>query len=64
MAAGSNFAGLAFPFMADKLKGKNKIRFIGVEPESCPSMTKGKFRYDFGDTGQMTPPFKNGNFGV
>ena len=55
---GSNFAGLAFPFMADKLKGKNKIRFIGVEPESCPSMTKGKFRYDFGDTGQMTPLLK------
>lgn len=55
---GSNFAGLAFPFMADKLKGKNKIRFIGVEPESCPSMTKGEYRYDFGDTGQMTPLLK------
>jgi tryptophan synthase beta chain len=56
---GSNFAGITFPFLADKLSGKNnKIRFIGVEPESCPSMTKGEYRYDFGDTAQKTPLLK------
>jgi len=52
---GSNFSGLAFPFAHDKLtKGKN-IDFIGVEPTACPTMTKGIYAYDFGDTGQMTP---------
>jgi len=51
---GSNFAGLAVPFVADRLEGK-KVRFLGVEPASCPSMTKGRLAYDFGDTGQTTP---------
>ena len=51
---GSNFAGLAVPFVADALEGK-KVRFVGVEPASCPTMTKGRFAYDFGDTGQTTP---------
>ena len=56
---GSNFAGFAFPFMADKLAGKTKeVRFIGVEPASCPTMTKGEYRYDFGDTAGMTPLLK------
>lgn len=56
---GSNFAGIAFPFLADKISGKNKkTRFIGVEPESCPSMTKGEYRYDFGDTSRKTPLLK------
>ncbi|MBM3283715.1 TrpB-like pyridoxal phosphate-dependent enzyme [Candidatus Gottesmanbacteria bacterium] len=56
---GSNFAGFIFPFLADKLAGKAKeILFIGVEPKSCPSMTKGEYRYDFGDTAQMTPLLK------
>lgn len=56
---GSNFAGFAFPFFADKLSGKkNKTRFIGVEPESCPSLTKGEYRYDFGDAAGMTPLLK------
>jgi len=56
---GSNFAGISFPFLADKLSGKNKkTRFIGVEPEACPSMTKGEYRYDFGDTSQKTPLLK------
>ena len=54
---GSNFAGLAFPYLADKIAGK-EMRVVAVEPESCPSLTKGEFRYDFGDTGQMTPLFK------
>lgn len=55
---GSNFAGIAFPFMADTLRNGNKTRFIGVEPASCPSLTKGKYQYDFGDTAQMTPLLK------
>lgn len=55
---GSNFAGLAFPFLVDKLKRKKKTRYIGVEPASCPSLTKGQYRYDFGDTACMTPLLK------
>jgi tryptophan synthase beta chain len=51
---GSNFAGLALPFIRDKIAGK-KIDVIAVEPASCPTMTKGPFVYDFGDTVQMTP---------
>jgi len=55
---GSNYAGFTFPFMKDKLEGKKNYRFIGVEPAACPSLTKGKFRYDFGDTIGMTPLIK------
>ena len=51
---GSNFAGLAFPFVRDKINGKD-IDVIAVEPTSCPTMTRGPFAYDFGDTVQMTP---------
>jgi tryptophan synthase beta chain len=51
---GSNFAGIATPFLRDKLDGKN-IRLIGVEPASCPTLTKGKLAYDFGDVAQTTP---------
>jgi tryptophan synthase beta chain len=51
---GSNFAGLAFPFVADKISGEN-IEIIPVEPASCPSMTRGIFAYDFGDSAGMTP---------
>lgn len=50
----SNFAGLSFPFVRDKINGR-KIDIIAVEPTSCPTMTKGPFAYDFGDTVQMTP---------
>jgi len=52
---GSNFAGLAIPFIADRLEGRRKVRFVGAEPASCPTMTKGRIAYDFGDTGQTTP---------
>ena len=52
---GSNFGGLIAPFMADRLEGKNNITFVGVEPASCPSLTRGKYAYDFCDTGRMTP---------
>lgn len=56
---GSNFAGIAFPFLAQELqKGRKKIAYIGVEPASCPSLTKGEYRYDFGDTAKMTPLLK------
>jgi len=56
---GSNFAGLAFPFAADKLSGKKKkVRIVAVEPSACPSLTKGKYVYDFGDTVGLTPLVK------
>ena len=48
---GSNFAGLAMPYVGRKIKGQSKARVVAVEPAACPSMTKGKFVYDFGDTG-------------
>jgi tryptophan synthase beta chain len=51
---GSNFAGLAFPFVHDKING-DQIDIIPVEPASCPTMTRGNLTYDFGDTGEMTP---------
>jgi tryptophan synthase beta chain len=52
---GSNFAGLAFPFIGKEIKEKKKYRIVGVEPSACPSMTKGELRYDFGDTAETTP---------
>ena len=52
---GSNFAGLAFPFMQKKITEKKKYRIIGVEPSACPTLTQGELRYDFGDTAGMTP---------
>jgi len=54
---GSNFGGVAFPFFADKAAGKN-IRLVAVEPTSCPSLTKGAYAYDFGDTAGFTPLMK------
>jgi len=51
---GSNFAGLSFPFVKDKLNGTN-IRLIAVEPTACPSLTKGVFAYDYGDTAKVGP---------
>jgi len=55
---GSNFAGLAMPYIGRKLKGQSKARVIAVEPAACPSLTKGRFTYDFGDTGHLTPLVK------
>ena len=52
---GSNLGGLMSPFMRDKLKGERDPYFIAVEPMSCPSLTRGKFAYDFCDTGKVTP---------
>jgi tryptophan synthase beta chain len=59
IGGGSNFAGFTFPFLTDTLAGKRKdLRVIAVEPQACPSLTKGAYVYDFGDTGQTTPLIK------
>ena len=52
---GSNLGGLISPFMGEKLRGEKDYRFIAVEPASCPSFTRGKFAYDYCDTGMVTP---------
>jgi len=54
VGGGSNFAGFCFPFAADKFKGKD-IRILAVEPEACPTISRGPYRYDFGDTAMTTP---------
>ena len=58
VGGGSNFGGFIAPFVKDKIEGKAKYKIIGVEPKSCPSMTRGKYAYDFGDTGRITPLLK------
>ncbi len=59
IGGGSNFAGIAFPFLMDKLQGKKPdLRVVAVEPTACPTLTKGEYRYDFGDTAGMTPLIK------
>lgn len=55
---GSNLAGLTFPFLREKLAGNQSPRIMAVEPSSCPTLTRGEYRYDFGDTGGMTPLMK------
>ncbi len=57
VGGGSNFSGACFPFVKDKLEGKN-IRIIAVEPTACPSLTRGPYLYDYGDTARMTPVMK------
>jgi len=52
---GSNFAGISFPFLGAQLRGGRKRRFIAVEPAACPSLTQGRYTYDFGDTAHLTP---------
>ena len=52
---GSNFSGLALPYIGAKLRGGPAVRTIAVEPAACPSLTRGKYAYDFGDTGHLTP---------
>ncbi|HVM30541.1 MAG TPA: TrpB-like pyridoxal phosphate-dependent enzyme [Candidatus Limnocylindrales bacterium] len=58
VGGGSNFAGLAFPFLGRQLRGEANYQVIAVEPEAAPTLTRGEYRYDFGDTGQMTPLVK------
>ena len=55
---GSNFAGLAFPFLGQQFRGGKKRRVIAVEPAACPTLTRGTFAYDFGDTAHLTPLVK------
>lgn len=55
---GSNFAGIAFPFLGAKLRGEKDVDIIAVEPAACPTLTKGKYAYDFGDTAYLTPLVK------
>jgi tryptophan synthase beta chain len=55
---GSNFAGLSFPFIGKALREKKKIRVIAAEPAACPTLTRGKYAYDFGDTSHLTPLVK------
>src|SRR5207237_2033803 len=54
VGGGSNFAGLAFPFVREKIAGR-EIDVLACEPTACPTLTRGPFAYDFGDTGQLTP---------
>jgi len=58
VGGGSNYAGLAFPFVREKLAGKKPTRFIAAEPTACPTMTKGVYAYDFGDTAKLAPVAK------
>ena len=55
---GSNFAGICFPFLGEKFRDGNDMEFIAVEPSACPTLTKGRFAYDFGDTAHLTPLVK------
>jgi tryptophan synthase beta chain len=55
---GSNFAGIAFPFIGKKLRGERDVRIVAVEPAACPSLTKGLYAYDYGDTAHLTPLVK------
>ena len=52
---GSNFAGIAFPFIGAQLRGGRQVRIIAVEPAACPTLTRGPYAYDFGDTAHLTP---------
>ncbi|MFN7064845.1 MAG: TrpB-like pyridoxal phosphate-dependent enzyme [Aquificaceae bacterium] len=59
IGGGSNFAGLAFPFLKDKITGERpKLEVIAVEPKACPTLTEGEYRYDYGDTVGLTPLIK------
>ncbi len=60
---GSNFGGLSFPFIREKLAGRMDPRILAVEPAACPTLTKGEYRYDFGDTAGLTPLIKSHTLG-
>lgn len=63
VGGGSNYAGLAFPFMQERLGGGRQTRFVAAEPSSCPTLTKGVYTYDFGDTAELTPLVKMATLG-
>ena len=52
---GSNFAGIVFPFLGEQLRGGRRVRVVAIEPAACPSLTRGRYAYDFGDTAHLTP---------
>ncbi|MCD4809183.1 MAG: TrpB-like pyridoxal phosphate-dependent enzyme [Methanosarcinales archaeon] len=58
VGGGSNFSGVSFPFIRDKIKDNKDVDIVAVEPTACPTLTGGDFRYDFGDTAEMTPLLK------
>jgi tryptophan synthase beta chain len=58
IGGGSNYAGLSYPFMRDKLRGKSQADFVAAEPKAVPSTTRGEYRYDYGDTAETTPLVK------
>jgi tryptophan synthase beta chain len=58
IGGGSNYAGLSYPFMGDRLRGKSDAEFVAVEPKAVPSTTRGEYRYDYGDTAGMAPLVK------
>jgi tryptophan synthase beta chain len=55
VGGGSNFGGIAFPFLREKLRGDREVRFVAAEPAACPTLTRGVYRYDYGDTSGLTP---------
>jgi tryptophan synthase beta chain len=55
VGGGSNFAGMTFPFLREKLRGDRQVRFLAAEPAACPTLTQGAYRYDYGDTAGLTP---------
>ncbi|HEX7610173.1 MAG TPA: pyridoxal-phosphate dependent enzyme, partial [Solirubrobacteraceae bacterium] len=55
VGGGSNFAGLTFPFVREVLRGRASTRFVAAEPSACPTLTRGAYRYDYGDTAGLTP---------
>jgi tryptophan synthase beta chain len=55
---GSNFAGITFPFIGRRLRGEQDVRVLAIEPAACPSLTRGQYAYDFGDTAHLTPLVK------
>lgn len=63
VGGGSNFAGLAFPFLRDRLQNGSSTRFVAVEPTACPSMTRGVYAYDYGDTAHLAPIAKMDTLG-
>jgi len=58
VGGGSNFVRISYPFVRDVLKDKSEVEFIAVEPRAAPTMTRGKYTYDYGDTGKLTPLLK------
>jgi tryptophan synthase beta chain len=55
VGGGSNFGGITFPFLREKLRGEREVRFVAAEPAACPTLTRGVYRYDYGDTAGLTP---------